>query len=111
MEENVTPVVEQTTQSNGGSGFAIASMILGILSVISCCLWWVSVLFAVVGLILAIIAIVKKKDGKAFAIAGLVLAIVALIMTALFTAGVLASIPLLDEIMKNLPDAVKNMPQ
>ncbi len=49
----------------------IASMTLGILSLVLCCaLWYVSFVIAVTGLILGIIS--QKKAGNGFAVAGIV---------------------------------------
>ena len=51
-------------------GFAIASLILGILSVLCCCCTGVSALFGIVGVILGVVTLVKKFAGKGCAIAG-----------------------------------------
>lgn len=64
-------------ENNGSKGLAIASLVLGILSLISCCSCFP---LAIVGLILSIIALVKSKNGKGLAIAGLITSAVALVV-------------------------------
>ena len=59
-------------QPQGGKGMAIASMIFGILAMITCCFPIAPLLFSVLALILGIVSIVKKKGGKGMAIAGIV---------------------------------------
>ena len=62
---------------SGGPGLAIASMVLGIVSLIlTCILPYVSWVLAIVGIVLA--AIAKKKAKSGMATAGLVCSIIAL---------------------------------
>ena len=60
-------------------GFAIASLILGILSVLCCCCTGVSALFGIVGVILGVVTLVKKFAGKGCAIAGIICSSVAIL--------------------------------
>ncbi len=61
-------------------GFAVASMVCGIVSLVfSCCIPWVTFILALVGVILGGVSIATKKGGKGMAIAGLVCSIVALV--------------------------------
>lgn len=54
-------------------GFAVASMILGIVSMlICCCSPIVTAVCSAVGIALGILALVKKYSGKGMAIAGLI---------------------------------------
>jgi hypothetical protein len=56
------------------NGMAIASMVCGIVSIlISCCLVYLALPIAIVGLILGILSIKNNYDGKGMAIAGLIL--------------------------------------
>ena len=71
-EENKTT----QTEKQESKGLSIASMVLGIISVVLFCLWYVSVPCAILSIIFAIVGM--KKGGKGMAIAGLVLGIVAL---------------------------------
>jgi hypothetical protein len=52
---------------------AVTSMVLGIVSVVLSCLWFLAIPAAIVGLILGIINLKNKKGGKGMAIAGLIL--------------------------------------
>ncbi|MBQ6568697.1 MAG: DUF4190 domain-containing protein [Clostridia bacterium] len=75
--------------SDAGKGVGIASMVLGILSILFCCCCCCNIIFIAPALICAIIGINKRK-GNGFAIAGLILSIVAAILTAIFTFYVLS---------------------
>lgn len=57
-------------------GLAIASMVLGIVSLVLFCIWWISIPAGVIGLILGGVSLATKKGGKGMAIAGLVCSIV-----------------------------------
>lgn len=59
---------------------SIASMVLGIVAlVLSCCIYYISIPCAIVGIILAAISLKGQKDGKGMAIAGLVCSIISLV--------------------------------
>lgn len=59
--------------SNEGAGLAIASMVLGIVALVfSCCIYYISIPCAIVGLILGGVSLAKKQPGKGMAVAGLV---------------------------------------
>ncbi len=67
-------------ERKGGAGMAIASMVLGIVAlVVSCCLYYISIPCAVIGIILAAVSISTGRDGKGMAIAGLVCSIISLV--------------------------------
>ncbi len=55
-------------------GLSIASMVLGIVSLVLCCIVYISVPCALLAIIFA--AVGMKKGGKGMAIAGLVLGII-----------------------------------
>ena len=60
-------------QPKKDQGMAIASMVLGICSlVLGCCLWFLALPCAIVGVCLGAVSLQKKKDGRGMAIAGLV---------------------------------------
>lgn len=73
-------------QQNGGKGLSIAAMVLGIVSVVLCCIWYLSIPCAILAIIFGIIG--KKRDGRGMAIAGLVLGIIAIALYGLLVAGV-----------------------
>lgn len=64
-------------------GYAVASLVLGILSIVFCCCWYLGLILGVVGLVLAIVA---KKNGNDEGIckAGLVLSIIGVAISAVF---------------------------
>lgn len=59
-------------QKQMGKGMAIASMVCGIVSLVLFWSWCLAIICAIVALVLGIIALVKKADGKGMAIAGVV---------------------------------------
>ena len=68
-------------QSNG---FGIASMVCGILALITCCLWCTVIPLGVVAIVLGILQIVKNEN-KGMAIAGIVCAAIGLILFIVLT--------------------------
>ena len=61
-------------------GFAVASLVLGIVSVVLCCCTWVGIVCGIVGLVLSILA---RKAGNTETIckAGLILSIIGLALS------------------------------
>lgn len=77
-----------------GKGLGIAGMILGIVSLVCCCLWYVSGLCAVVGLILSIVSMVQgRKVGKTngYALAGIICCAIGLLFAAIMLLAVIGS--------------------
>ncbi len=70
-EENKTT----QTVAQESKGLSIASMVLGIISVVLFCIWYISIPCAILAIIFGIVGM--KKGGKGMGIAGLVLGIVA----------------------------------
>lgn len=66
MEQQIIP---QQIPPQESKGLAIASMILGILSLLICGIGWI---LGIVGFILSIVSLANHKGGKGMAIAGLV---------------------------------------
>lgn len=71
MEENK----EQEVVQDENKGFSIASMVLGIISIVLFCIWYLSIPCAILAIIFGVVGM--KKGGKGMAIAGLVLGIIA----------------------------------
>lgn len=71
-----SPELNQGPAVPDRKGMAVASLVLGIISVVLFCVWYLSLPCAVVGLILGILSL--KSSGRGMAIAGLVLSIIAL---------------------------------
>ncbi len=76
---------ENKTESKG---LSIASMVLGIISVVLCCFAYISIPCAILAIIFGIVGM--KKGGKGMGIAGLVLGIIAIALYALAVVGVLS---------------------
>lgn len=72
----------QQPQKDPGHGLAIASLVLGIISLLSCCCVYLSVIVGVVGVVLAIISKNKSNTGKmeTMALAGMILSIVGIVL-------------------------------
>ena len=64
----------------GGQGMAIAGMVLGIVSLVCCCLGWIAAVMAITSLVLSIITLVQHKPGKGMAICGIVCAAISLVL-------------------------------
>lgn len=73
-------------RQNGESGFAIAGMVCGILSIL-CCSWMIfDFLLAIPGIIFSIVVLVKNYAGKGMAVAGLICSTVGLFLSLVFLA-------------------------
>lgn len=73
-------------------GLAIASMVLGIVSlVVGCCLSFLGIPTAIAGLVTGIISLVKKKGGKGFAIAGVIMSAIAIVFIVIILIVTLSS--------------------
>lgn len=98
---------QQNYQYNGpnytqpSSGFGIASMVCGILALITCCLWCTCIPLAVVSIVLGILQI-QKGNAKGMAIAGIVCSSIGLILFIILTVwgNYLQSSGLYEEIMR-----------
>lgn len=98
MEENE---VKQTEVVNESKGLSIASMVLGIVSVVMLCLYYISIPCAILAIIFAIVG--RKKGGKGMATAGLVLGIIALAIDIVI---VVAFVGLIGEAMTSMTYAL-----
>ena len=70
----------QPAKKSNKIGFAIASLVLGIVSILMCCCCEIGALFGIPGAILGGIAISKKYDGKGMAIAGVICSVVGILI-------------------------------
>lgn len=74
------PYAPQQQAPNAPVGLAVASMVLGILSlVLSCCVPYIPFILALLAVIFGGVSLSKKMGGKGMAIAGLVCGIISLI--------------------------------
>ena len=103
MTQSPTPPQESDYRQPGGSGLAIASMVLGLVSVVIFCIWYVALPCAIIAVVLGFIARAKANRGEAsgggMAMAGIVLGFVAIgiavlvIILAIIGISILASNP------------------
>ena len=81
------PVFQQeshSTVSVESGGFGIASMICGIIALLTCCLWCLCIPLAVVSIVLGILQL-QKGTAKGMAIAGIVCSGIALVLLIILT--------------------------
>ena len=81
-------------EENGSKGLSVAALIFGILGIICCCMGFP---FAIIGLILAILALAKRKAGKGLAIAGLITSLITLIISAIVGISMIPVMPYFGE--------------
>jgi len=81
------PNYQAPQYSGGGSGLAVASMVLGIISLVLFCVWYIAIPCAIVGLVLGLIAGAKATRGEAsgggMAKAGIICSIIAIVLAIL----------------------------
>lgn len=82
-----TNIYENNTQA-GSCGFSIASMVLGIIAVLSCFFWFITIPCGILAIVFSVIR--KKKGGKKMATAGLILGITALVLFTLLITAIIA---------------------
>lgn len=68
--ERYTESYNSPEQKQDKKGFGIAGMVLGIIGLVLCCVWYISLPCAIIGLILSIISQHAKSNG--FALAGII---------------------------------------
>ena len=76
-EENLTQNTNNTPEEEK-KGFSVASLVLGILSLVLFCFWYISLPCAIIAIILG--AIGRKKGGKGMGTAGIVLGIISIVL-------------------------------
>ena len=87
-------------QTNNSNGLAIAGMVCGIVAlVVVCCFFPVSIICAIAGIVLSIIAL-NKQQSKGMSIAGIVtsaiamfLALIVILLMVVFSSTIVESIP------------------
>jgi len=69
-------IQDKNISSNEKKGLSIAAMVLGIIAIVLCCAWYISIPCAILAIIFGIIG--RKRAGKGMATAGVVLGIIAI---------------------------------
>lgn len=97
-EKSVDNVNEETTTTTTTAevserkGFNITSLILGIISIICFCAWYIAIPTGIIAIIFSIAG--RKDAGRGMGVAGMVLGIIGLILTLLWIfvlAGILVA--------------------
>ena len=77
-EEPKVEVVKEETEKDK-KGFSIAALVLGIIAIVLCCIWYISVPCGILAIIFGIIGI--KSAKKAMSIAGLITGAIGLVIS------------------------------
>lgn len=72
VQQNFAQMESRSTEQP--SGFAIAGLVCGILSIVCCCAWYISGILGILGLIFSIRVLTEKLPGRSLAIAGVICA-------------------------------------
>lgn len=80
LEETVSPLYDAPEGASGGrAGFAVTSLVLGIIAVIcNCGLYGFALPCGIISIVLAAVAMKRNYAGRGMAVAGLVLGIIAI---------------------------------
>lgn len=77
-EEPKVEVVKEETEKDK-KGFSIAALVLGIIAIVLCCIWYISVPCGILAIIFGIIGIKSSKKGMS--IAGLITGAIGLVIS------------------------------
>ena len=77
-EEPKVEVVKEETEKDK-KGFSIAALVLGIIAIVLCCIWYISIPCGILAIIFGIIGIKSSKKGMS--IAGLITGAVGLVIS------------------------------
>ena len=97
MQENLQP-------RNSSDGLAVASMVLGICSIVLSCCFGIGQLLAVIGIILGIVALLGKTQKKGVSIAGIVMSGVTALLAILTIFFVMANPQAVDDFARGFED-------
>lgn len=64
-QQNFEQMQNQSQSTEQPSGFAIAGLVCGILSIVCCCAWYISGILGILGLVFSIMVLTKKLPGRA----------------------------------------------
>jgi hypothetical protein len=98
---SVQPQSTPTPAASGGSkGLAIASLVLGILSLCASIGWWCGGPLSVIGLVLGFLG--RKSAGKGLATAGIILSAIGLVLTIVFIIVRLVAGPVMNGVFNQI---------
>ena len=103
---NVESEVNQATNTapaNDKKGFSIAALVLGIIALVLCCIWYVSIPCCIIALILGIIGLKSSKRGMS--IAGIITGVIGMILSIVL---VIAIVMLGVSIFNSAKDAIED---
>ena len=100
-----SPEIGATVQEKK-SGFAIASLVCGILSLIGFCCCGITVITAPLALIFGIISLAKKRSGTGMAVAGIVMAVLSILMIGAMIYSVKDFLPYSEEIVQDYAQVI-----
>lgn len=103
---NVESEVNQATNTapaNEKKGFSIAALVLGIIALVLCCIWYVSIPCGIIALILGIIGLKSSKRGMS--IAGIITGVIGMILSIVL---VIAIVMLGVSIFNSAKDAIED---
>lgn len=103
---NVESEVNQATNTapaNDKKGFSIAALVLGIIALVLCCIWYVSIPCGIIALILGIIGLKSSKRGMS--IAGIITGVIGMILSIVL---VIAIVMLDVSIFNSAKDAIED---
>ncbi len=111
VQRNLEQIQSRSTEQP--SGFAIAGLVCGILSIVCCCVWYISGILGILGLVFSIMVLVKKLPGKSLAIAGAICAgigvILAIIMMVIVLSVTHSLSSMSPEELRSLLETIENM--
>lgn len=87
MNENVT---NNNSIQKDKKGFAIAALVLGIIAIILCCLWYVAIPCGILALIFGILG--RKSSKRGMSIAGIITGVIGMILSIVLVIVVVANI-------------------
>lgn len=83
-------VNNNTTNGPDKKGFAIAALVLGIIAIVLCCIWYVSIPCGIIALILGILG--RKSSKKGMSTAGIVTGVIGMIISIVILVVLVANI-------------------
>ena len=102
-----TENIKTEKQKEDKKGFCIASLVLGIVTLIFFCIWYISIPCGILAIIFGILGI--KSTGKGMAVAGLTTGtiglVISIIILVLVTVGIMAGADMLSNMDLNVIDS------